>query len=213
GAGAGARRQAVNELYASNVALAHRDWLASNPGRVELLLNECPQELRRWEWHYLKRLSGTTGLWTFTLQPMPTAATGVAFSPDGKRLLVGGGLETTSGQARILDAATGQELVALAEVPARVDCGAWAPDGRRVGAAGRDGWVRFWDAATGQPSRTLDAHPGGVTAAAFDPGGERLATAGSDGLAHIWETASGKERLALRGHTRQVRSVAWSPDG
>ena len=42
-------------LYFRRIALAEREIEAGNVGRAEELLEECPAELRGWEWHYLKR--------------------------------------------------------------------------------------------------------------------------------------------------------------
>src|SRR5205085_9376081 len=44
-----------NYLYLHRIILAEREWSANNVQRAEDLLDECPQKLRGWEWHYLKR--------------------------------------------------------------------------------------------------------------------------------------------------------------
>src|SRR5262249_53095783 len=41
--------------YLQSIALAERQLSASNVGRAEELLNGCPEQLRGWEWHFLKR--------------------------------------------------------------------------------------------------------------------------------------------------------------
>ena len=42
--------------YRQRIALASREWSANNLSGMEALLDECPADLRGWEWHYLKRL-------------------------------------------------------------------------------------------------------------------------------------------------------------
>jgi serine/threonine protein kinase len=42
-------------LYFNRIALADLSLSAGNVGRAEELLDECPEHLRGWEWHYLKR--------------------------------------------------------------------------------------------------------------------------------------------------------------
>src|SRR5262249_37365783 len=42
-------------LYFQRIALAARELEGGSVGRAEELLEECPVELRGWEWHYLKR--------------------------------------------------------------------------------------------------------------------------------------------------------------
>jgi hypothetical protein len=44
-------------LYLNNIALADREWIASNIAHVDQLLAEAPVALRNWEWHYFKRLN------------------------------------------------------------------------------------------------------------------------------------------------------------
>src|SRR5262249_30596226 len=56
----GRERQALErerrESYLHRIALAHRELSADNLGRALQLLDECPEDLREWEWYYLKRL-------------------------------------------------------------------------------------------------------------------------------------------------------------
>src|SRR4051794_6381970 len=44
--------------YLSRIALSDREWSANNLSRAVELLDQCPTDLRGWEWHYLKRLRG-----------------------------------------------------------------------------------------------------------------------------------------------------------
>ena len=52
-------RQAKEDLertaYIQRIALAGRELAAGNVGRAEELLDDCPEHLRGWEWHFLKR--------------------------------------------------------------------------------------------------------------------------------------------------------------
>jgi serine/threonine protein kinase len=44
------------KAYYQRIALAEREWTANNLSRYDRLLDECPDNLRGWEWHYLKHL-------------------------------------------------------------------------------------------------------------------------------------------------------------
>ena len=44
------------DSYFHRITLAHRELSADNLGRALQLLDECPEDLRDWEWHYLMRL-------------------------------------------------------------------------------------------------------------------------------------------------------------
>src|SRR5262249_29582676 len=65
------------------IALAHRELSANNLSGALQLLDECPEDLRDWEWYYLQRLSRVDPV---TLQGQGKGIGGLAFSPDGRRL-------------------------------------------------------------------------------------------------------------------------------
>jgi WD40 repeat protein len=156
--------------------------------------------------------------------------TGVTFSPDGKQLAVAGGTmrgwqvvagESTkvedSGHVRIVDAATGKEVLTLKGQAAIVWGVAFSPDGKRLATAG--GWadhpaqLKVWDAATGRELLDLRGHTQTVWQVAFSPDGKSLASTSDDGTARLWDAATGRELRVLRGHRGSVTGLAFSPDG
>jgi WD40 repeat protein len=67
----------------------------------------------------------------------------VAFSPDGQRIVSGGG----DGSIRLWETATGKPIGEAFLVPqGNVDSVAFSPDGRRIVSGGEDGYVRLWPA-------------------------------------------------------------------
>src|SRR5207249_3336681 len=117
-------------------ALAHREWLAGNVGRAEVLLNECPVARRGWEWHYLKRQLDPALL---TLYHGLTKASCVAFSPDGRRAATGG-LEPV---VKVWDAQTGQLVHALPGHAGEVTGVAFSPAGSLLATVSADRSVRL----------------------------------------------------------------------
>src|SRR5262249_41974150 len=90
----------------ARVAVAEREFSAHNLERAEALLDLCPPDQRRWEWHYLKRLCHTE---LFSLKPGDGPMSCLALSPDGKVLAVGDGhpyQPDKEGCVRLFDAAT-----------------------------------------------------------------------------------------------------------
>src|SRR5262249_17283761 len=145
--------------------------------------------------------------------------TSVAFSPDGRRLVSGGGLG--DGSVRVWDVTTGQEVPRISPLEGRVPLinsvafrpdGIWAPS-----ASGFDNAaVRVWNATTGERLhlRLTSIHalaagisPDGRTSprhalsVAFSPDGRRIASGTSEGRVQVWDVKTGEPLGSLTGHT------------
>jgi hypothetical protein len=199
------QRRAEMYQYFHHIARAHAGWREGDLVRMEALLDACPPEQRRWEWHYLKRLCQAD---LFTLKNPRPVVYAVAFSPDGSQLAWGGwGLVTVG------DAATGKTIRTLQRRPGWIRFVAFSPDGKRLASASEDDHrVIVWNVATGQVAVTLKGHTAEVRQAVFSPNGARLATASHDGTVRVWDARTGAELKRLE-HNDRVFGVAFSPDG
>jgi WD40 repeat protein len=135
-----------------------------------------------------------------------------AFSPDGKRLAVGGG-GGQSGRVELWDVDTGRLVRSLPGHGAVVWTLAFSPDGTRLASASHDKTAKVWDVATGKELLSLKRHTDRVNAVAFAPDGHRLATGSRDKTVKLWDSANGLEIRTLAGHTASVAAVAFRPDG
>jgi eukaryotic-like serine/threonine-protein kinase len=200
--------------YSQRIALANREWSANNLRRMEELLNECPQDLRGWEWHYLKRLRYST------LAPLrhDSPVLSAAFSPDGQYLATA----TQAGVLRLWQMKTGQVYRKWPAHLQNADSVAFSPDGRYLASGGWDGTVKVWEmekvlqGELNEPLFQLD-HDFRVWSVAFSPDGRFLASAAGlisrkCGEAKIWDIHTRKEVLALSFSTK-VSCVQFSPDG
>jgi WD40 repeat protein len=106
-----------------------------------------------------------------------------AFSPDGTRVVTASRDKT----AKIWDAESGEEILAVGGHSYAVLYAAFSPDGSRVVTASGDKTAKIWDAKTGDEILTLRGHSGGVLFAAFSPDGTRVVTASNDETAKIWD--------------------------
>jgi WD40 repeat protein len=129
----------------------------------------------------------------------------VAFSSDGQRLAV-----AADDSLRVLDARTGQQVLALKGHSGAIHAVAYSRDGSRLASASSDRTVRIWDGQTGRLVSTLKGHTQFVRIVAFSPDGARVASAANDGV-RLWDAATGQEVFNLMPGT--VLGAAFSPDG
>ncbi len=145
----------------------------------------------------------------------------LAFSPDGKSLLVCGTNPTDrlglgprdTGAVHLLDVATGKETRRLEGAGGETRHLAYSPDGKQV-AVSQGGGVTFYDAATGKEQRRVP--PAGKWVAwwlAYAPDGRRIALPGAtETMIRLCDTATGKETRSFSNGTG-VLTVAFAPDG
>jgi WD40 repeat protein len=206
-----AKEDLRQDAYFHRITLAHRELSADNLGGALKYLDECPEDLRRWEWHYLMRLGRDEPL---VLRGKPEVNS-LAFSADGEHLVAACG----DGTIKIWDTRTKTLVRELENAHGRyVSSVAFHPAGKHVASVGADNRVKVWDlaSATGCPvfDRPCDAvHLYGTAyAAAFSPDGRQLA-AGSDGIVNLWDWRNDRILNTLRDHIKHPISVAFSRDG
>jgi len=129
------------------------------------------------------------------------------FDPSGARI----GALFRDGSLRVLDAGTGESLVAIDRTGARLMADlAYAPDGKSLVTIDRfDGRVRLWEAEP-WPGLVIDTGLS-VYPLAIAPDGTCLATGGWDGNVRLWDAVRGEARGVLPCH-RRVSALAFAPD-
>jgi len=152
-----------------------------------------------------------------SLTPRLGPISAVAFSPDGKRLAVGGEHTPTP---VVLDVASGAVVQKLTggsheggayPVSLRFD-----PTGRRL-VAGLTGSPHIpraivWDTATGKAIANLPMPGPDDVAVAWSPDGKTVATAGGQGKVILWRAADWAQIATLKVDPLAVFYVAFSPD-
>jgi WD40 repeat protein/serine/threonine protein kinase len=198
-----ALHRARQNAYYQRIALAEREWAANNLQRYDQLLQECPEELRGWEWHYLRRLRYKN------LPPLrhDAAVLCAVFSPDGRRIAS----SDQEGWVKVWDAQTGQERLKFRahqeHARSHARSVAFSPDGRRLATASWDGTVKVWDVQAlekdpaAPPLLPLKGHDGEACRVAFSPDGQRLVAASGrymeSGQVQVWDATTGEQVLAV----------------
>src|SRR6185369_15716346 len=189
-------------------------WGANNLNRMEQLLDACPEDLRGWEWRYLKRLrlgalpplSHESGIYT------------VAFSPDGQYLAT----STKDCFVRLYRAKTGQELRKWQAHNDNVTTIGFSRDGRYLASGSWDEKVKVWEVQKvlqGEIQSPLlqFEHTSRVWSVCFSPDSQRLASAGGreafeKGELKVWDLNTGDGALSFN-FKWAVSCVQFSPDG
>ena len=197
-------------LYAAQMNLAGQAWDAANVARTEQLVeSNLPQtgeeDLRGFEWHYLRGLYGQSLRHSLT---HPNEVRAVAFSPDGARLATG----DQDGTARIWDAASGQLLNTLQFHTQRILSVEFSPDGRTLATGGEDYVIALWDVSNGKLLSKMKGDDDAVLKLTFSPNGQWLAFSDHASSVQLFKLAPELIYLALNGHTGGINGLAFSPD-
>ena len=134
------------------------------------------------------------------------------FSPDGKRLVVGG----ADGKLHVWDAPfdqrTSQTLAHQGEIRAVAFCA----DSRFLFSAGNDGVIRLWDSTDMHCCQTLTGHKETVYALALGLQDRLMASGSEDASICLWEVNPQTQsilRQRMAGYPQALECVAWSGCG
>jgi WD40 repeat protein/serine/threonine protein kinase len=197
------------EAYFQRITVAHRELSIDNLAAALRALQDCPEDLRRWEWHYLMRLCKVEPL----VLRDKAEVNGVAFSPDGELLASAGG----DGAVKVWNSRTGEVIRILDKAHSGpVYSVAFHPDGKHLASRGADQQVKVSDWTTGREVFTWPCDAirkyGTAYTVAFSPNGRQLA-AGSDGAVSVWDWKNRQPLRSLPGHNFHSIPVAFSGDG
>ena len=146
---------------------------------------------------YLNRLRGQTA-----------AVDGIAFSPDGTKIVA----HYTDGKTMLWDMAHKAKAIVVQYNGGSNHAVVFSPDGKKILIGSRNGMAVLCDVETGQVEKRFlsDSH---IFAVAFSPDGNKILTAHNKGLTFLWDIATEKIEKCFIGNTSYVFDVIFSPDG
>jgi WD40 repeat protein len=133
---------------------------------------------------------------------------GLAFSPDGNRLISGSADKT----ARIWDIRTQNTIHVLKGHTEFIFAVAFSPDGSMAVTGSDDNTLKVWDAKSGALITTLKGHTDDVRSATFTPNGKYLLSGSYDKTVRLWNGKTGKFIKILGNFDKRVAGLSISPD-
>ncbi len=229
------KREPITELTAAEAKLMRAEAFA--PTQHRLARADTEHNIHIWEYTPTAESESEDSAWKkhTTLIGHTMYITGLAFSPDGKRLAsITAGIPDTAKaperDARLWDVDVGEEITKLAtkfsdsklyrSLAVNIAGIAFSPRGDII-AGGQFGEIILWDATDGKvlmriPQPKESRRP--ITLR-FSPCGQYLASGSwwqtrlQKVPIRLWEVATGKNIATFWGHTTDVQCFAFSQDG
>ncbi len=144
--------------------------------------------------------------------PSTVPITAVAFSPDGKELVVGGYHELS-----IWNVESGNLIRRIKNIGQRVHSLMFHIDGKTLavgcGTPGKLGEVRLVEFASGNVQKVIGTTTDVVFDAVYSPDGKRLAAGSADAMIRVFDVNSGELQRTIASHSDWIISLAWNADG
>jgi WD40 repeat protein len=138
---------------------------------------------------------------------------GLSFSPDGKRLVSGGGHRDPT--IRVWDVATGHEVLRIASGQLSVSDVKFVSNGRLIASGGGGEFaLRLWNAEDGKLVRQFSQDPKWAKVHRLDgsPRTNQIVTGNSNATISFWNTETGHETQSLDVRGDSAPDVRFSPN-
>lgn len=153
--------------------------------------------------HTMSQASGKVGSFT----------SAVAFSPNGRQVVVALNGSKDKVQTKIFDTTTGEVLFSLNPLYTPVSNLSFSADNRSVVFSFNNKVIKVFDIRGRSFTETFGGQLQKAKKARVSPDGGLIAAGTVDGVMQLWDLRSKKLRYSLKGRNKSLESVAFSLDG
>ena len=136
----------------------------------------------------------------------------LAFTPNGRYLIIGGGIAGKSGVTVTFDITTGERVLTAAKEFDTVLSADLSPDLSRVVTGSPSKLIKLWNSEDGSRQAAIKKHTDWIMSVDFSNDGILLATGDRNGGVWVWEGTTGNEFHTLRGHQAGISEVRFRAD-
>jgi len=163
---------------------------------------------------FLRLYDIETGEMTGRLKGHKSSVLGLAFSPDSRFLVSGGGKRSNSNTVAIVwDVAQRKAIHYLKGHKSEIYAVGFTPDGERVVTGSDDRTLMLWDRSSGRRIKKMKGHDDAVRALSVSPTGDVIASGAKDRTIRLWDAHTGKPRGVLATQESQVTALSFGPAG
>ncbi len=136
----------------------------------------------------------------------------LAFTPDARYLIVGGGIPGKSGVTVTFDVTNGSRLLTAAKEFDSILAADIKPGFDIVATGGPSKMLKLWKTENGEMIASVKKHTDWITALDISNDGVLLASGDRNGGVWVWETDSANEFHTLRAHQAGITGLAFRAD-
>ncbi len=136
----------------------------------------------------------------------------LAFTPDARYLIVGGGVPGKSGFTVTFDVTSGARVVSAGKEFDSILAADIRPSFDIVATGGPSKLLNLWSTSTGERVHSIKKHTDWITSLDISPDGILLASGDRNGGVWVWEAESANEFHTLRAHQAAITALAFRSD-
>jgi hypothetical protein len=136
----------------------------------------------------------------------------LAFTPDGRYLIAGGGIPGKNGITITFDVTNGSRVVSAGKEFDSILAADIRPGFDIVATGGPSKLLNLWNTSTGERVHSVKKHTDWITALDISPDGILLASGDRNGGVWAWEAETANEFHTLRAHQAAITAVSFRSD-